>query len=326
MLLLFSSINERFTSLIEEHLQTTSLFKFNLDAASLKESIVSIIERDIIIEQDGRKVKSSQISGVWIKRQSVFVTSAEEESHCGFTDFCNYKLWKDEWNSIIKQLIAYLSYLGIPFFDEFDSIVRAEKKILQLDIAREVGFNIPSTIVSNSKSQIIDFLNQHDDEGILKLSTQPTFNKNNDVYFIFANKVSSADFDEMDITINSPVIVQNYIEKQYEVRYTFVNGEHFVCKIESQLSDKSKIDFRRYDFANTPYVAIEAPERIKNMVSVFMSKLKLNYGALDFIVDHNGNWHFLEINPVGQYGWIEHLTGLSITDAILRFLQKKRII
>lgn len=326
MLLLFSSINERFTSLIEAHLQPYSLFKFNLDVASLKESFVSIKEGDVIIEQDGRKVKSSQISGVWIKRQSILVTSDEEQNHCGFIDYCNYKLWKDEWNSIIKQLIVHLSYLGIPFFDELDSIVKAEKKILQLDIAREVGFNTPSTIVSNSKSLIIDFLNHHKKEGILKLSTQPSFNKNNEVYFIFANKISSADFDEMDVTINSPVIVQNYIEKQYEVRYTFVNGEHFVCKIESQLSDKSKIDFRRYDFANTPYVAIEAPGKIKNMVSLFMSKLKLNYGALDFIVDLNDNWYFLEVNPVGQYGWIEHLTGLSITDAILRFLQMKRMI
>lgn len=326
MLLLFSSINERFTSLIEKHLDSSSLFKFNLDAASLKESIVSIIEDNIIIEQDGRRVKSSQISGVWIKRHSVLVTSDEEENYCGFTDYCNYRLWKDEWNSVIKQLLAHLSYLGIPFFDEIDSLVKAEKKMLQLDIAREVGFNTPCSIVSNSKSQIIDFLNQHDDEGILKLSTQPTFNKNNDVYFIFANKISSVDFDEMDVTINSPVIVQKYIEKQYEVRYTFVNGEHFVCKIESQLSDKSKIDFRRYDFANTPYVAIEAPKKIKKMVSVFMGKLKLNYGALDFIVDHKDNWYFLEINPVGQYGWIEHLTGLSITDAILCFLQKKRLI
>lgn len=326
MLLLFSSKNERFTSLIEDCLKESELFKFNLDASSLKEAVVSIIENDVTIEQNGRRIIISQISGVWIKRQSVLVTSDEEQSNCGFADYCNYKLWKDEWNSIIKQLLAHLSYIGVPFFDEANSLLLAEKKILQLDIARAVGFNTPSTIISNSKSQIIDFLNHHDGEGILKLSTQPTFNKNNEVYFIFANKVSISDFDEMDTTINSPFIIQNYIQKQYEVRYTFVNGEHFVCKIDSQSSDKSKIDFRRYDFANTPYLGIEAPERIKNMVASLMSKLNLNYGALDFIVDPDDNWFFLEVNPVGQYGWIEHLTGLRITKAILRYLQTKKLI
>ena len=57
-----------------------------------------------------------------------------------------------------------------------------------------------------------------------------------------------------------------------------------------------------------------------------MHKLNLNYGALDFIVDENDKWHFLEVNPVGQYGWIEHLTGLPITAAILNYLSKKQII
>lgn len=69
-----------------------------------------------------------------------------------------------------------------------------------------------------------------------------------------------------------------------------MNDEHFVCKIESQLSDKSMIDYRRYDFANTPYVAIDAPKEIEEKVSLFMKKLNLNYGALDFIVDISENW------------------------------------
>lgn len=326
MLLLFSSINERFTSLIEKHLGEDSLFKFNLDADALKETFVSIQESDLVIEQQKRVIHLSDISGVWIKRQSVLITSEEEQAFCGFEDYCNYKIWKDEWNSIIKQIIAHLKFLSVPFFDEAESILNAEKKLLQLDVARAVGFLTPSTIVSNSKRDIQDFLSYHNDEGILKLSTQPTFNEQKKVYFIYANKVSASDFDDMANTVNSPIIVQNYIEKQYEVRYTFVNGEHFVCKIESQLSDKSKIDFRRYDFANTPYSAIDAPEDITKKVTSFMHELNLNYGALDFIVDYSNNWFFLEVNPVGQYGWIEHLTGLQITISILHYLKENSLL
>lgn len=195
-----------------------------------------------------------------------------------------------------------------------------------MDIARSIRFLTPSTIVSNCKADIQNFLSHHNDEGILKLSTQPTFNKQKNVYFVYANKVSASDFEDMDHTINCPTIVQNYVNKQYEVRYTFVNGEHFVCRIESQLSDKSKIDFRRYDFANTPYLAINTPKDITQKVTMFMQKLKLNYGALDFIVDYSNNWYFLEVNPVGQYGWIEYLTGLQITSAILQFLKIRKII
>lgn len=267
MLLLFSSINEQFSLMVEQSLSENCLFRFNLDANSIKESVVSIFENDIVIEQRGNRVRQSQISGVWIKRQSLLISSAEELDYCGFCDYRNFKLWKDEWNSIIKQLIEHLAFLGIPFFDEAGSIIRAEKKILQLDLAREIGFNTPDTIFSNSKTAIVDFLRRHDGEGILKLSTQPVFSENNQIYFIYTNKVSLADFSEMDDTTNSPVIIQNYIEKQYEVRYTFVNGEHFVCKIESQMSEKSKVDCRRYDFANTPYTAILPPAIIKDKVT-----------------------------------------------------------
>lgn len=326
MLLLFTSIQERFSSLIENHLTKDNLYKFYLGAESLKETSISILENDVCLEQMGRKVTLSQITGVWIKYQSVIVSSEEDQNYCGFADYCNYKLWKDEWNAIIKQLIAHLSYIGIPFFDEASAIIYAEKKLLQLDIARTIGFNVPASIISNSKSAIQDFLLQHNDEGILKLSTQPTFKKGEDIFFIYANKVSCSDFNEMGTTIDSPFIVQNYIKKLFEVRYTFINGEHFVCKIESQLSDRSSIDFRRYDFANTPYVSINPPAEIKSMVTEFMKQLNLNYGALDFIVDPSNNWYFLEVNPVGQYGWIEHLTGLKITSAILHFLFQKNMI
>lgn len=326
MVLLFTSRNERFTSIIEGQLNESSLFKFNLDADSLKETFVSITEDNVVIEQGERTITLSQISGVWIKRQSVLVTSEEDQNYCGFSDYCNYVLWRDEWNSVIKQLTVHLSFLKIPFFDEVSSLANAEKKVFQLDIARSVGFNTPSSIVTNSKPQILEFLNHHNNEGILKLSTQPSFSNTNGIYFIYANKVSGTDFTEMDTTINSPFIVQNYIEKQYEVRYTFINGEHFVCKIDSQLSEISKVDFRRYDFANTPYTAIEAPDTIKEMVNSLMSRLNLNYGALDFIVDRNDNWFFLEVNPVGQYGWIEYLTGLTITKAILHYLLSKKMV
>ena len=326
MVLLFTTRNERFTSIIEGQIKESSLYKFNLDADSLKETFVSITNDNVVIKQGERTITLSQISGVWIKRQSVLVTSEEDLNYCGFHDYCNYVLWRNEWNSVIKQLIVHLSFLEIPFFDEVSSLANAEKKVLQLDIARSVGFNIPSSIVSNSKSQILEFLNNHNNEGILKLSTQPSFNTKNGIYFIYANKVSGADFKEMDTTINSPFIIQNYIEKQFEVRYTFINGEHFVCKIDSQLSEISKIDFRRYDFANTPYTAIDAPDNIRRMVTSLMNKLNLNYGALDFIVDRNGDWFFLEVNPVGQYGWIEYLTGLTITKAILHYLQSKKMV
>lgn len=47
-----------------------------------------------------------------------------------------------------------------------------------------------------------------------------------------------------------------------------------------------------------------------------MDELGLVYGALDFVVTPDGQWVFLEVNPGGQFGWLQLYTGLSMTDAL----------
>jgi acetyl/propionyl-CoA carboxylase alpha subunit len=51
-----------------------------------------------------------------------------------------------------------------------------------------------------------------------------------------------------------------------------------------------------------------------------MKIMQLEFGALDFIVDPEGNWWFLEVNPSGQWLWIETLTGLDISGEIAQWL------
>ena len=52
-----------------------------------------------------------------------------------------------------------------------------------------------------------------------------------------------------------------------------------------------------------------------------MEILGLVYGALDFIVTPDNRWIFLEINCMGQYLWIEELTGLQISSAIVSWFK-----
>jgi glutathione synthase/RimK-type ligase-like ATP-grasp enzyme len=51
-----------------------------------------------------------------------------------------------------------------------------------------------------------------------------------------------------------------------------------------------------------------------------VKRLGLCYGAIDMVLTPDGRYVFLEINPNGQYLWIENLTGLHISDAICALL------
>ena len=51
-----------------------------------------------------------------------------------------------------------------------------------------------------------------------------------------------------------------------------------------------------------------------------VERLGLCYGALDLVLTPDGRYVFLEINPSGQYLWIEVATGLPITAALCEML------
>ena len=54
-----------------------------------------------------------------------------------------------------------------------------------------------------------------------------------------------------------------------------------------------------------------------------MDRLDLNYGAIDIIVTPDGRHVFLEINPVGEFFWLELRPGFAISDAIADVLLGK---
>jgi glutathione synthase/RimK-type ligase-like ATP-grasp enzyme len=51
-----------------------------------------------------------------------------------------------------------------------------------------------------------------------------------------------------------------------------------------------------------------------------MVNLRLNFGAFDFILTPSGEYVFLEVNPVGEWGMLERDLDLPISTAIADFL------
>jgi glutathione synthase/RimK-type ligase-like ATP-grasp enzyme len=62
------------------------------------------------------------------------------------------------------------------------------------------------------------------------------------------------------------------------------------------------------------------PAEVERRCVELTRRLGLVYGAIDLIVTPAGEYVFLEINPTGEYGWIEDATGLPISDAICDLL------
>jgi hypothetical protein len=59
---------------------------------------------------------------------------------------------------------------------------------------------------------------------------------------------------------------------------------------------------------------------VRAAVTAYLKMTGLSFGAFDFSVTPEGVWNALEINPEGQWGWIEQETGAPITEAIAAWL------
>ncbi|MGI8308784.1 hypothetical protein [Saccharopolyspora hattusasensis] len=53
-----------------------------------------------------------------------------------------------------------------------------------------------------------------------------------------------------------------------------------------------------------------------------LRELGLVYGAFDFVIGADGKWTLLELNPTGQYGFLEHHTGVDLTGQLADLLTK----
>ena len=117
-------------------------------------------------------------------------------------------------------------------------------------------------------------------------------------------------------------MAQKYIEKKLEFRVTVVGQDIFTCAIHSQDSERTKEDWRRYDFENVKHESYDLPENVKSSLLRFMQLCHLTFGAIDMILTPEGDYVFLEVNPSGQYIWIENLAKLPISRSIAENLTR----
>lgn len=115
-------------------------------------------------------------------------------------------------------------------------------------------------------------------------------------------------------------MLQEYVEKALEFRVTIIGGRIFTCAIHSQDSERTRHDWRRYDFEKVKHEVYQLPVEVEQKLLALMKEWGLVYGAMDMILTPSGEYVFLEVNPTGQWGWIEYLTGMPISRTIAELL------
>ncbi|MDI5936369.1 hypothetical protein [Halomonas kalidii] len=221
-----------------------------------------------------------------------------------------------EWGAFLKSLYSRLEglWLNSPM-----DIFAAEDKPRQLMLASEIGFNVPQALITNDIASVREVAQAG--PAIGKPLRQALINGDQERVIFTTRLEALRDRDEEAIAL-APLIAQTEIKKQYDVRVTVVGRQVFATAIKSQEHEETTVDWRQGSRPDLKHECIMLPSEVEEQCLTLMTRLNLCYGAIDLICDHQGRLWFLEINPNGQWAWIENLTGYPIAAAIVDELEE----
>lgn len=241
---------------------------------------------------------------IWWRRPQPF------DLHPEITDAVYRSFAYNECYSAIYGLWLTLDafWVNQPMRDE-----EASRKVSQLKIAREVGLETPSTLVTNDPHRARAFINTYGPEKTVYKAFSGTQEAWRETRVLHSDEV-----DLIDNIRFAPVIFQEYVPARCDLRVTVVGQDIFPAAIYSG-GTSYEFDYRM-DMDNARVESFDLPERVVECLHAYMDRLGLIYGAIDMRLTPDGRFVFLEINPSGQWLFIENRTGQSITETFATLL------
>lgn len=197
----------------------------------------------------------------------------------------------------------------------------ASNKILQLQIASAARLDLPETLISNKADDVRDFVAQAG-EVIYKPLRGASWLVEGKVHGTYTTPITTDDLPSTRMLEACPGIYQKLVPKRYEVRAQFFGRTCIAIRIDSMKMAYGKYDWRRNQMSAAPDVEpIILPDPVMRACEDIMRELDIVSGAFDFIVDDEGRWVFLEVNPAGQFAFIERwCPELPVMSAFCDFL------
>ncbi|AQZ68626.1 unnamed protein product [[Actinomadura] parvosata subsp. kistnae] len=197
---------------------------------------------------------------------------------------------------------------------------RAHNKLVHLALAERLGFAVPPTVITNDPAELAPAYERAGGRLIAKPVEYVPFEIDGARHTVYTTVVQRRDLAGRARLAHEPTILQPYVGKAVELRVTVVGRQVFAAEIASQDSARTRDDWRHYDFDRARHSVHHLPDDVARRCVDLVAALGVTFGAIDLILTPDGEYVFLEINPNGQWAWIEDLTGLPIGDAIADWL------
>lgn len=258
-----------------------------------------------------REIDVANISAVYLRNFEIKAIKCRGDN---LSKTFSFEQWEDTYNILQAQLKC--CWVNHP-----DATRIANDRLQQLVAANSIGFNIPETIITNDPEMARDFYQIHRGGVIIKALHHHAVQVGNRVYAMYTYKMTNKDLSHLDDLVNAPCILQKKLVKKSDIRVTVVGKQIFAVEIDSQSINKARDDLHRCPLTDLPKKTIELKKSDHDKCIRLLDFFGLQYGAIDLVRDTYDRLIFLEINPTGDWLWIEQQTGLPITEAMTELLK-----
>lgn len=257
---------------------------------------------------DGETVSSEEIKSVWYRRPDTCLIDGELSQ-------TERRIAEEESEETLRSLYRGLDGLWV---NRIDRNRYAGSKVVQLRKARELGLRVPDTLITNDQKQLVEFYHAHDGNIVVKMQ-KTAFWAPESGLGLYTSKVDLEKLKHAGLLQKCPCVFQENVQKDVELRVTVIGRRVFAAALRSREVAAAAVDVRRATMT-VPHEAHALPRAIEEKVLGLMRSFGLQYGAIDMIVTPEGEHVFLELNPNGQFGWIQERTGLPLYEAMADLL------
>ncbi|BDG03017.1 ATP-grasp ribosomal peptide maturase [Anaeromyxobacter oryzae] len=267
-----------------------------------------------LVLRDGRRtIDVSRCRAIWWRRPAPFALPAEVGPPAlrGFALAETSAAFSALWLSVRTR------WVNDPVRTEI-----ASRKPHQLAVAAAAGLAVPRTLVTSDPGRARAFLRacgaRHGAPAAVLKTLTPLPDRH-----AFTRRVTARDVAALGALRHAPVILQERVDG-VDLRVTAVGGRLFAMEVDAR--DTAFPDDVRQDWPAAARTARPArlPPAVAAGIRAVMDRLGLVYGAFDLRRRDDGEHLFLEVNPAGQWLFVEDATGLPITAAVAELLLGRR--
>jgi hypothetical protein len=266
------------------------------------------------LEINGKTYNLDEISCIWCRRGYLHVKLPKIED-LNFTEPKILDTISTHLNNEIATLYRFFLYLISEKTHINNPNHYNSNKLIALRTAQKVGLKIPETLITQDASELKQFHKKH--KNIITKNIQDLLIHQEENYN-FGHATQNVDLQDIITETFFYSLFQQKINRKYELRIFYLLGKFF-AHASFPPANTDAADIRDTGGKNT-FSSFELPKQIKGKLHKFMTIMELESGSIDMIVDKNDDYYFLEVNPVGQFGYVSGYNNYFIEREIAKTL------